>query len=71
MSGKESNGAISKPASQIKYAFELNILPSKPIETEIKNPFSLELKTKKFSYNHIFTLDGYTHILPDPPKNLA
>jgi hypothetical protein len=31
----------------------------------------LELKTKKFSYNHIFTLDGYTHILPDPPKNLA
>ena len=43
----------------------------KPIETEIKNPFSLELKTKKFSYDHIFTLDGYTHILPDPPKNLA
>jgi hypothetical protein len=31
----------------------------------------LELKTKKFSYNPIFTLDGYTHILPDPPKNLG
>ena len=59
------------PASKIKYAFELNILPCKPFETEIKNPFSLELKSKKFSYNPIFTLDGYTHILPDPPKNLA
>ncbi|WP_213197261.1 hypothetical protein [Cloacibacterium caeni] len=68
---KKATEQSQNPASQIKYAFELNILPSKPIETEIKNPFSLELKTKKFSYNHIFTLDGYTHILPDPPKNLA
>ena len=68
---KKATEQSQNPASQIKYAFELNILPSKPIETEIKNPFSLELKTKKFSYNQIFTLDGYTHILPDPPKNLA
>lgn len=68
---KKATEKSQNPASQIKYAFELNILPSKPIETEIKNPFSLELKTKKFSYNPIFTLDGYTHILPDPPKNLA
>ncbi len=68
---KKATEQSQNPASQIKYAFELNILPSKPIETEIKNPFSLELKTKKFSYNPIFTLDGYTHILPVPPKNLA
>ena len=68
---KKATEQSQNPTSQIKYAFELNILPSKPIETEIKNPFSLELKSKKFSYNHIFTLDGYTHILPDPPKNLA
>lgn len=68
---KKATEQSQNPTSQIKYAFELNILPSKPIETEIKNPFSVELKTKKFSYNHIFTLDGYTHILPDPPKNLA
>jgi hypothetical protein len=68
---KKATEQSQNPTSQIKYAFELNILPSKPIETEIKNPFSLELKTKKFSYNPIFTLDGYTHILPDPPKNLA
>lgn len=68
---KKATEQSQNPTSQIKYAFELNILPSKPIETEIKNPFSLELKTKKFSYDHIFTLDGYTHILPDPPKNLA
>lgn len=68
---KKATEQSQNPVSQIKYAFELNILPSKPIETEIKNPFSLELKTKKFSYDHIFTLDGYTHILPDPPKNLA
>lgn len=68
---KKATEQSQNPTSQIKYAFELNILPSKPIETEIKNPFSLELKSKKFSYNPIFTLDGYTHILPDPPKNLA
>lgn len=68
---KKATEQSQNPASQIKYAFELNILPCKPIEMEIKNPFSLELKTKKFSYDHIFTLDGYTHILPDPPKNLA
>lgn len=68
---KKATEQSQNPTSQIKYAFELNILPSKPLETEIRNPFSLELKTKKFSYNHIFTLDGYTHILPDPPKNLA
>lgn len=68
---KKATEKSQNPASQIKYAFELNILPCKPIEMEIKNPFSLELKTKKFSYDHIFTLDGYTHILPDPPKNLA
>ena len=68
---KKATEQSQNPASQIKYAFELNILPSKPLETEIRNPFSLELKSKKFSYNPIFTLDGYTHILPDPPKNLA
>ena len=68
---KKATEQSQNPASQIKYAFELNILPSKHIETEIRNPFSLELKSKKFSYNPIFTLDGYTHILPDPPKNLA
>ena len=68
---KKATEKSQNPASQIKYAFELNILPSKPLETEIRNPFSLELKSKKFSYNPIFTLDGYTHILPDPPKNLA
>jgi len=68
---KKATEQAQNPASQIKYAFELNILPCKPIETEIKNPFSVELITKKFSYNPIFTLDGYTHILPDPPKNLA
>ena len=48
MSGKESNGKSQNPASQIKYAFELNILPSKPIETEIKNPFLWNSKLKVF-----------------------
>lgn len=68
---RNASNETNSPISEIKFAFELNILPSKPIEIVVKSPFEYQSENKIVSFNHIFTLDGYLHILPDPPQDLA
>ena len=59
------------PVSEIRYAFELNILPTKSVEIEFSKPFEF-LKTEKIIYiKHTFTLEGHCYILPDPPQVLG
>lgn len=68
---RNASNETNSPISEIKFAFELNILPSKPIEIVVKSPFEYQSENKIVSFKHIFTLDGYLHILPDPPQDLA
>lgn len=65
---KSQSEKENSPISEIKYAFELNILPTKPVEIEFSKPFEFKTTEKIVSINHTFTLDGYFIILPDPPQ---
>ena len=59
------------PISQIKYSFEVNILPVKSTEFIIKKPLFFVNKTKIVSINHNFTLDGYLKNGLQPPEILG
>ena len=59
------------PISQIKYSFEVNILPAKSTEFIIKKPLFFVNKTKIVSINHNFTLDGYLKNGLQPPEILG
>ena len=59
------------PISQIKYSFEVNILPTKSTEFIIKKPLFFVDKTKIVSINHNFTLDGYLKNGLQPPEILG
>ena len=59
------------PISQIKYSFEVNILPTKSTEFIIKKPLFFVDKTKIVSINHNFTLDGYLKNGFQPPEILG
>ena len=59
------------PISQIKYSFEVNILPTKSTEFIIKKPLFFVNKTKIVSINHNFTLDGYLKNGLQPPEILG
>lgn len=59
------------PISQIKYSFEVNILPAKSEEFIIKNPIIFSTKTKIVSIDHTFTLDGYLKNGFQPPEILG
>ena len=59
------------PISQIKYSFEVNILPVKSTEFIIKKPLFFVNKTKIVSINHNFTLDGYLKNGLQPPEILC
>ena len=59
------------PISQIKYSFEVNILPVKSTEFIIKKPLFFVDKTKIVSINHNFTLDGYLKNGLQPPEILG
>ena len=68
---RQQSEKSQNPISEIKYAFEFNIVPTNFDEIEFKKPFEFETKNKIVSINHIFTLDGYVIILPDPPQILG
>lgn len=68
---KQESEKSQNPISEIKYAFEFNIVLTNFDEIEFKKPFEFETKNKIVSINHIFTLDGYLNILPDPPQILG
>ena len=59
------------PISNIKYSFELQVLPAKNAEFIIKNPVVFSTKTKIVSINHTLTLDGYLKNGLQPPENLV
>ena len=59
------------PISNIKYSFEVNILPVKSTEFIIKKPLFFVNKTKIVSINHNFTLDGYLKNGLQPPEILG
>jgi hypothetical protein len=59
------------PISNIKYSFEVNILPVKSTEFIIKKPLFFVDKTKIVSINHNFTLDGYLKNGLQPPEILG
>jgi hypothetical protein len=68
---KSQSEKESSPISEIKYSFELNILPSPAIELKLIKPFGFNTAKKIISPNPSFTLEGYGIILPDPPQNLG
>lgn len=59
------------PISQIKYSFELQVLPAKNAEFIIKNPVVFSIKTKIISVSQTFTLDGYLENGLQPPEILV
>ena len=59
------------PISQIKYSFEINVIPAKNTEFIIKNLVAFSTKTKIVSINHTLTLDGYLKNGLQPPENLV
>ena len=59
------------PISNIKYSFELQVLPAKNAEFIIKNPVVFSTKTKIVSINHTLTLDGYLKNGLQPPEILV
>ena len=59
------------PISQIKYSFEINVIPAKNTEFIIKNLVAFSTKTKIVSINHTPTLDGYLKNGLQPPENLV
>lgn len=59
------------PISNIKYSFEINVIPVKNTEFTLKNPIVFTSKTKIVSINHILTLDGYLKNSLQPPENLV
>lgn len=59
------------PISNIKYSFELQVLPAKNAEFIIKNPVFFSTKTKIASINRTLTLDGYLKNGLQPPEILV
>ena len=59
------------PISQIKYSFEINVIPAKNTEFIIKNLVAFFTKTKIISINHTPTLDGYLKNGLQPPEILV
>lgn len=59
------------PISQIKYSFELNVLPANNTVFIIKNPLIFSPNPKIVSINHTLTLDGYLKNGLQPPENLV
>lgn len=68
---KKESEKENSPISEIKYAFEVNILPTKPVEIDFNIPFEFKSTEKIVSINHTFTLDGFQNILPRPPQVLG
>ena len=59
------------PISQIKYSFEVNILPVKSTEFIIKKPLFFVNTTKIVSINHNFTLEKKKKNGLQPPEILG
>ena len=68
---KSQSEKENSPISEIKYAFELNILPAKNIEIpKAKANFS-EKRLINYKYSTENILKGFHKILPQPPQFLA
>lgn len=68
---KKESEKENSPISEIKNAFELNILPTKSIEISFKRPLEFTSVKKMALIDNDFLLDGFFLILPHPPQNLG
>ena len=61
----------STPFNLVKYSFEFNILPSKPVNFDVVvfNAVLLEKSKTTFTKNNFLTI-GFRKILPHPPQIL-
>lgn len=68
---KNQSEKETSPISEIKYSFELNIVPSKSIDLpNLKTYFSEDLK-HNFNHSTENILKGFYEILQKPPLNLV
>ena len=68
---KEETQKEESPISQIKYSFEINVIPARPAEIIIKCPSFFISKAKIVSINNKITLDGYLKNGFQPPELLG
>lgn len=68
---KSQSEKENSPISEIKYAFEINILPSKNIEIPKPKANFTEKHLINYKYSTENILKGFHKILPQPPQFLA
>ncbi len=68
---KKESEKENSPISEIKSAFELNILPTKSLDIAFQRPFEGISPQKMVLIDNKFTLEGYFLVLPHPPQNLG
>ena len=64
---KESEKS-SNPFNLVKYSFEFNILPAKPLEFSFKNEGSFVDDSTIFNFRDATISDVFLDILPHPPQ---
>lgn len=68
---KKEASSENNPINEIKFAFEFNILPSKPIVISVEKPTFIISKEKIVSQNNTLILKGFLNVIPHPPQNLV
>ena len=65
---KKESDKSSNPFNQVKYSFEFNILPAKPLEFNLNSATQLERKVEINTFYADFILPGLSEIFPHPPQ---
>ena len=65
---KKESDKSSNPFNQVKYSFEFNILPAKPLEFNLNSATQLERKVEINTFYADFILPGFSEIFPHPPQ---
>lgn len=65
---KKESDKSSNPFNQVKYSFEFNILPAKPLEFNLDLTDQLVHKEEVNTFYAHFILPGFSEIFPHPPQ---
>ena len=65
---KKESEKSTNPFNLVKYAFEFNILPAKPVEFLLKKENFAVSKAVNFTYRELSIPQVFLNILPHPPQ---
>lgn len=68
---KKESKKSSNPFNLVKYSFEFNILPSKPVEFHIEKQENILSQKVSFPDKNYLLSAGFLNILPHPPQILV